>query len=421
MDARISPQPLPALTGLRFVAAFTVAVSHAYSRLAPISGNSSILCSMVINLSGIGMPLFFVLSGFVIHYNYCEQMETKRGIYNFFVARFARLYPLYLCGISFDLLNSFSYRQVNPHLTEAIPYYLTMIQSWLYKPVGDTSLIYVFGPIPQVAWSLSTEWFFYAAYPLICLPILAMRRLRTQILAAAIFVCFAFAVVATIVVNRETIAEVGMRAFGPIAQSRQDGLFRWLLYFSPYSRILEFILGCFMASIYIKSRGSTPNAKERALGLCALIIAIAWTATIYFIMFGLSFDPRFRWARFIGYFHMSCGLAPGLAVIIYCSARYRNIVVRALSQNWLVLCGEASYSLYLFHVYVIDQFGQKAPVVTDFRVGIGSISRLAFCLMTCIGLSLVTWRIIEVPARRWLRGALSIRDPFSVRVGSPIR
>jgi peptidoglycan/LPS O-acetylase OafA/YrhL len=118
---------------------------------------------------------------------------------------------------------------------------------------------------------------------------------------------------------------------------------------------------------------------------------------------------------------MSFGLAPGLAAIIFCSARYRNVLVRALSRDWLVLCGEASYSLYLFHIVVIDYFGQGSPVVTGLRIGIGSTSRLVFCLMTCIGLSLVTWRVIEVPARRWLRGAFPIRDHLSARVGSSVR
>src|SRR5215203_4219419 len=44
-----------------------------------------------------GMSLFFVLSGFVIHYNY-GMFRTDglvAGGKKFFIARFARLYPLY--------------------------------------------------------------------------------------------------------------------------------------------------------------------------------------------------------------------------------------------------------------------------------------------------------------------------------------
>ena len=75
------------------------------------------------------MPLFFVLSGFVIHYNYAESIQTggASALLNFFSARFARLYPLYFCAIAYDLINSYSYYQVKPHTIEALPFYILMI------------------------------------------------------------------------------------------------------------------------------------------------------------------------------------------------------------------------------------------------------------------------------------------------------
>ena len=55
----------PALDGLRDVAAMLVAGGHymAHEGGAPLSVTAS-------TLVGLGMTLFFVLSGFVIHYNY---------------------------------------------------------------------------------------------------------------------------------------------------------------------------------------------------------------------------------------------------------------------------------------------------------------------------------------------------------------
>ena len=47
-----------------------------------------------------GMPLFFVLSGFVIHYNYRRLFLSRtaaRATCEFAAARFARLFPLYMC------------------------------------------------------------------------------------------------------------------------------------------------------------------------------------------------------------------------------------------------------------------------------------------------------------------------------------
>src|SRR5947207_2900022 len=88
---------IPSLTGLRFLAALSVAISHATTLIMPMKGPAGAWYIILESLAGIGMPLFFVLSGFVIHYNYSETIkhERLRGIANFFSARFARIYPLF--------------------------------------------------------------------------------------------------------------------------------------------------------------------------------------------------------------------------------------------------------------------------------------------------------------------------------------
>ena len=58
----VSRANIDALTGLRFVAAFTIAFGHAYPHL--------------LSLTGVGMPLFFTLSGFIIHYVYADPFAT---------------------------------------------------------------------------------------------------------------------------------------------------------------------------------------------------------------------------------------------------------------------------------------------------------------------------------------------------------
>ena len=66
---------IDALTGLRFVAAFTIALGHYYEPW--------------LEVSGIGMPLFFTLSGFIIHYVYAESFAGgwPRATWEFAVAR----------------------------------------------------------------------------------------------------------------------------------------------------------------------------------------------------------------------------------------------------------------------------------------------------------------------------------------------
>src|ERR1700676_2943376 len=89
-------EDVPGLTGLRFVAAFCVLIAHCLAIL--MRGHEATFVFWLMQSANFGMTLFFVLSGFVIHYNYAT-LVTKgrlRGIANFLWARFARLYPLFL-------------------------------------------------------------------------------------------------------------------------------------------------------------------------------------------------------------------------------------------------------------------------------------------------------------------------------------
>src|SRR5580658_7765835 len=99
--------PIPSLTGIRAVAALCVVVSHGLTFMPAFpAGPPPVWYTELGSLSAVGMSLFFVLSGFVIHYNYSHFItrDRGRGLWNFFVARFARLYPLYIACIVFTLI-----------------------------------------------------------------------------------------------------------------------------------------------------------------------------------------------------------------------------------------------------------------------------------------------------------------------------
>src|SRR6478735_2548909 len=90
MQSRID---IPALTGMRFVAAALVLISHLTWGLP-----NSLVTRLMEDCATDGMGLFFVLSGFVMWLNYARAIAAGRpgALYDFAVARFARLYPMYL-------------------------------------------------------------------------------------------------------------------------------------------------------------------------------------------------------------------------------------------------------------------------------------------------------------------------------------
>src|SRR6478752_7231975 len=86
---------LPALTGLRFVAALLVVLFH-YQFLVPGLAQSAVPGARVIQAGFVGVSIFFVLSGFILAYTYLDPDGTMRSTVSaFWHARFARIYPAY--------------------------------------------------------------------------------------------------------------------------------------------------------------------------------------------------------------------------------------------------------------------------------------------------------------------------------------
>src|SRR5438128_1903159 len=118
----MKPDQIPSLTGLRFIAATAVVLSHAIPKIVRYETPPKLLDLLSLT-SAFGMSLFFVLSGFVIYLNYWKSIASSAGLYNFFVARFARLYPLFLVCMAFDLLMKFFHNQLPTEQLAALPFY----------------------------------------------------------------------------------------------------------------------------------------------------------------------------------------------------------------------------------------------------------------------------------------------------------
>ena len=117
--------PIPSLTGLRFFAAACVVLAHGLPELVKYTA-PPLIHTLIIGSAAEGMTLFFVLSGFVIYYNYSETIGSRSGLLDFFIARVARLYPLFAICLAYDFLRSFGFNQFPVSHAPAIPFYLTL-------------------------------------------------------------------------------------------------------------------------------------------------------------------------------------------------------------------------------------------------------------------------------------------------------
>ena len=104
----VSPLPLvrrPAidsLTSLRGLAALWVVLYHFQGDIVTLLPFSKFLLPFVVQ-GHFAVPIFFVLSGFVLTYNYLESMSgslSRSELVQFWARRLLRIYPLHLVTLN---------------------------------------------------------------------------------------------------------------------------------------------------------------------------------------------------------------------------------------------------------------------------------------------------------------------------------
>jgi peptidoglycan/LPS O-acetylase OafA/YrhL len=398
---------VPALTGLRFLAAFSVLLAHGLGAIMASNAPPQGAVLWLMQSSGFGMTLFFVLSGFVIHYNYAGLVTDGRlrGIAAFLWARFARLYPLFLLMMLVYVLASqrhVAYWTGHPEkinaIFQALPYFLLSIQSWIYKVIDGGWLIDAIRGGSPPTWSISTEWFFYFAYPFIAWLILRARAPAVILLVAGLW-CVLWTAFSTGLYDRiPQIDAWAVDRFGPIAgmQNQADAFVRWLLYVSPYLRIGEFVLGVIAAQLYVALRSRNVTRRENAIGG-----AVFWAAALsVLLVIYLAYSPDVPLTIFRK-MSWNFALAPSVALLVFCAARYQSAASRLLTSRPAIALGEASYSIYLVHsVVLISAIKLTGSAVHGLAY---NVVKLIVLMAIVVAISLLLYAYYEAPARRWLR------------------
>jgi peptidoglycan/LPS O-acetylase OafA/YrhL len=273
--------------------------------------------------------------------------------------------------------------------------------------MGIHSLTYQFGLMPSVAWSISTEWFFYLTFPVIALSLTISNKINMKLIILSVLCITMPIIIFLICTNQLSINLFAIHHFGGIADSSnsQDSFYRWLIYFSPYSRVSEFIVGCLTASIYMRLSNTKPSIREENIGFSVLICAIISILILHHFIFNSSHIRGMTWLIAL---HQCFGFAPSFAIVIFCNARYQNAITRFLSKPTILLGGEISYSMYLLHLPIAEAFSRDAAPVTSFNVALADCSRLVIAAAAIFGAALVSYTIIEVPARQLIRKSFAI-------------
>ena len=366
MELETARPRLPALTSLRFFAAFHVVIFHFQAMQITLGPG---WFQRLSSIGYVGVSFFFVLSGFILVYTYAGRPMILK---EFWRARFARIYPAYAFSLLVTApwfffavltLNIPFFAWAKAHLKLASVLVVSLVQAWV-PPAG-------LGWNP-VAWSLSVEAFFYLLFPVLLLLFVRSSQPQLFLIATASWLTSLALSGAYMLLNPDQLTVVNSDVLGAF----------WLnaLKFNPLARLPEFVLGMACGFLFLRSRRESKLALPLVLsGIAALVVVAYFSAVIPY--------PVLHTAL----------LAPAFAAIVYGFALRPNWGV-ILENRLLVLCGDASYSLYLLHSMIVGIYFHNTTGQLRNQSPIGV---LLFVLLA-VTISALVYRFIEEPARRKL-------------------
>ena len=323
----------PALDGLRALSLLLVIAGHVRTGL-PIKQYFS---------GGLGVGIFFVLSGFLITILLLreELVMGRVSLGAFYIRRAFRILPPYFLTIGVYLLIGLipTQHELRVKFLNGLPYFLTLRNE--YVPKG---LVVAF----THSWSLSVEEKFYFIWPILFFIMLRKLKGRWAIVPITIVPLF-----------------VSPTSSIPVA------------YFS-------LLLGCCVAIALHALRGKQEEVLPVINRIPMIVAVIVWVLS-YFASLGGTFRVSFILS--------TAALLPVLLL-------KESLFSRILGSNICGYVGRRTYSMYLFHAFCLTIFEGKlihpTTVARYFTV-------VVLTYLLSLGVASVVYVVLERPAVAWGR------------------
>ena len=303
--ARTSGAELHGIQVLRAFAALSVVTHHALEQSNGAQGRFS--ADWLTTAGASGVDVFFVISGFIMLHVSFRPGRRPLPAAGFLIKRATRIYPLYwLCCLAMLLVSTAGYlRHHEWNGSDILP-------SFLLLPLRNQLI--------GVSWTLVYEVYFYLVFA----TALLLGSMRVSVVGS-------------------TAAIIGLALAGGVMPVGT------LQSFLANPIALEFCMGLWLAWAFARwpARGCWPIGWPSGLaGIVLLATAPIFTA--HPDTTGLDGLPRV--------------LAWGLPATLVVAACLRAGPPRTSLTRFAVLLGEASYALYLTHVFVIVGYGKLLKV-----------------------------------------------------------
>jgi exopolysaccharide production protein ExoZ len=325
---------------LRAVAACGVALLHT---LNIVEYAANITIPLKVSLAS-GVDLFFVISGYII-YSIFLQLPVPPT--EFFYNRVTRILPLYWLVTILYVPVMFS----SKHL--AASYSLpNLVRSFLFIPYAD-------GPVLGVGWTLNYEMFFYAIFTA------TIMIARSNILAFTVIIYTALV------------------ALGTALNQNDSNSIAW---FSK-SLVCEFVFGMIVAKIYLDAVYKA-NTLEAVVMILLAGVAIVITSSLNADIERSALRP------------VLFGL-PALMILMAMISIERNGF--RFSNDTLITLGNASYSIYLVHIFPVLGIGLFYKMSWWSKSLLGNALFVALSIFSIVIFGLGTHLWVEKPLLRLAR------------------
>jgi peptidoglycan/LPS O-acetylase OafA/YrhL len=390
-------EPLPSwgrrlagIEGLRAAAALSVLAYHV-GLMASDQVHLGPIGQVVLPLLGQGLPLFFVLSGFLLFRPFATSVlrgDELPSIRRYATNRLLRIYPVYLVIFTVaSLVMASVYLKGSTHgfgpdnigrLTEPIKFIANALLVQMFIPQ------FVMSGLP-VAWSLTAELTFYLAVPL-------MAMLSVRLVKWGANKAFALGL-APIVMGA---VGLGVTAWGHAASNGLDNAARidfafgqtgtavLLRSFLGQADLFAYGIAAALVVVVMHERGVervSAQAKLALVGVAVMVMCVGMGGTM-------------------PYLSNLTGVASALILlaVVLPSSRHGGVNRLASILEWFPIrfTGTISYSIYLWHLPVIFWLMRH-----QLTVG-GSAVALPFNIVLVLGLvlplSALTYFLVERPA-----------------------
>jgi peptidoglycan/LPS O-acetylase OafA/YrhL len=340
---------LQGLQALRFLAALLVVLGHCQHEILAALGNDAAgFWSAVPFDWGVGVDIFFVISGFIMWHLMQDSFGAPGEAGLFLRRRLSRIAPIYWLGTTIIALATL--RGVGA--AQAVPFALA---SYFFVPWPHPDGRGLF-PVLSLGWTLNYEMMFYCVF---AIALKFPRQLGIALIAGVFAALFA------------------------AAQLAPPAAFMLKFWGSPI--IFEFLLGIGVAALYRRGGQLLSPVPAAALAGVGTLLAIAFYQTGAYERI-----PR-----------LVTGGIPAVLIVaaVVCGP---SLPTRSRLARMLVLGGDASYALYLVHPFAL-----KAVAAIAARLGIWAVTPLvplAAMILAAVAASVLIFRYLEKPVLAMLLG-----------------